>query len=165
MIQECNRHWQYQDTANGLIMPWYTLPTLQWLEKQDVKNWEVFEYGAGYSTIWWRLSCECIDSVDHNSGWAKAMGARHSSEKQDYIDGYLFGRYFDCIIVDGEWRDECVSYSRDYVKSGGYMIVDNYDQEDFPSSEVIDSLLSGWEKTVFAQPNHTSWKTAIFRKP
>jgi hypothetical protein len=172
MIQECNLHWRYFDTATNLIFPWYTLPALEWLAKQDVKEWEVFEYGCGYSTIWWRANCRDIISVDHDSVWGRAMDSIVKNDKKDYVEfpGIMFENTsnemgFDCIIVDGQWRDDCVKYAHACVAHGGYMIIDNYGQTDFPPTEVIDKLLEGWEKQIFKQPNHTDWCTAVFQKP
>lgn len=186
MIQEANLHWRYIDTDTNLIMPWYALPALQWLKQQDISNWIIFEYGAGYSTIWWRLNCLRVWSVDHIDEWAKAVGADFMSNKENYINAPEFytkplgahcnpdfiadpdpddKRKFDCIVIDGEFRDECVRVASVHVRRGGYMIVDNYGQEGFPDWLVIDNILDGWEKQVFRQPNHTDWATAIFKKP
>jgi len=172
MIREANLHWRYEDTETGLILPWYTLPALHWLKQQDVSKWEVFEYGAGYSTIWWRLNCRNVDSIDHNINWSNAMSAICEKTKDDYIEFIRFciesttnEMGFDCVVIDGEHRKECLEYSIDYVANGGYVIIDNWGQEDFPDTEFADKLLEGWEKQIFKQPNHTDWCTAVFRKP
>lgn len=172
MIQEANLIWRYVDTESGLVCPWYTLPTLQWLKQQDIKRWDVFEYGAGYSTIWWRLNCYSILSVDHDKNWAKAMDACFYSKQDDYVTlpGLMMESTqnemgFDCIVIDGVWRKECLEYSIDLVAHGGYVIIDNWAQEDFPDTEFAEKLLEGWEKQIFKQPNHTQWTTAVFRKP
>jgi predicted O-methyltransferase YrrM len=174
MIREANLLWQYQDTDSGLIMPYYTLPCLEWLKKQDVSKWNVFEFGAGYSTIWWKLNCYFVKSVDSNESWAKAMGADLIKNELNHniiaynrhIKDYHLNSY-DCIIIDGdpiEWRPSCVEFCRDYVKPGGYIIIDNYSQEGFPADFEYDKFLQAWGKQVFSQPNHSSWKTAVFKK-
>lgn len=167
MILEANLYWQHLDTETYLIMPWYSIPTLQWLKTQPVKEWYVFEYGAGYSTIWYRANVKSVLTVDHQESWAKAMGALHAPDKEEYIR--IFAAFsnskFDLIVVDGEWREECTFHAKGFVKPGGYIIWDNYGQEGFVSPDVIDSILVGWEKTVYRQPNHSSWSTAVFRKP
>ncbi len=169
--------WRYEDTETGLIMPWYTLPALQWLKKQDISSWCVFEYGAGYSTIWWRVNARMNFSVDHTKTWCAVAGyfkdSIYCDNKNDYIksietpinDINCDEESYDCIVVDGEWRLECAGFAMEYLNKGGYMIIDNYGQSEFPPTEVIDKLLEGWEKQVFKQPNHTDWCTAIFRKP
>lgn len=184
MLREANLHWRYEDTESGLILPWYTLPCLQWLKSQDTKGWVVFEYGCGYSTIWWRLNCIHVISIESNPEWAKAMHANLKEEMEGYVKSIEFyttpsGRlvnpeliiegwpenFPDCIVVDGLWRLECVDFSRDHLRDGGYLIFDNYNQEGFEDKDAIDKLLEGWEKQVFKQPNHTDWSTAVFKKP
>lgn len=170
MIREANLHWQYQDTDTGLLMPWYTLPALEWLKKQDISKWRVFEYGAGYSTIWWRANCQEVFGVEWNPFWYKAMNGRDDDlvfceTPADYIQRIHFCGGFNCVVIDGEFRDACIEFSKNHIMPGGYMIIDNYGQTDFPPSETIDALLEGWEKQIFKQPNHSDWCTAVFRKP
>lgn len=73
----------------------------------------------------------------------------------------------DCVIIDGEWRMDCVEHAKDFITEGGVMIIDNWGQEDFPqeSCDKAEALLQGWSKEVFKQPNHTEWTTAVFQKP
>jgi len=168
MIIEANRHWQYTDTESGLIMPWYTLPMLQWLKKQDVSEWEVFEYGCGYSTIWWRANCDSVTSIDSNKLWAKAIGIEYFSKAlANYVSCSGDGQNYDCIIIDGDFREECMNHARYNVKPAGFLIIDNWGQEDFPpdACERTEKLLAGWSKQVFKQPNHSEWATALFQKP
>lgn len=166
MITEAYLPWRYLD--GEIIMPWYAKPALEWLKQQDTSKWHVFEYGCGYSTIWWRLNCEEVISVDNNQMWADAMGATYFPGKESYITYVEAASYeeYDCIIIDGEYRDECTAFCLPYLKPGGYLIIDNYEQPsvgyDFTKT---NSLLQGWEKQVHKQPNHSDWQTAIFRKP
>ena len=174
-MQEANLHWRYLD--GEIIMPWYTKPALEWLKQQDTSTWKVFEYGCGYSTIWWRLNCQEVNSIDDNNIWAKAIGADHTEDKLFYINyvGVLGYRdharttpqgYYDCIIIDGEYRDSCTEFCLPYLKPGGYLIIDNYEQPSVGYDYTkTNELLKGWEKQVFKQHNHSDWQTAIFTKP
>lgn len=166
MIQEANLNWRYMD--GEIIMPWYALSVLQWLKEQDVSEWKVFEYGAGYSTIWWRLNCEKVYSVESVRLWAEAMGAKFADEKSEYVN-YISGTttlIYDCIIVDGEYRDECVERCIPFLKSGGIIIIDNYEQPSVGYDYTkTNELLKEWDKKVFKQYNHSDWQTAIFTKP
>jgi len=167
MIREALLTWQYQDTESGLIMPYYTIPCLEWLKKQDVSKWDVFEYGAGYSTIWWRANCKEVRSFDHSKVWAKAMDAICETRKHLFIsaiDPALV--LYDCVIVDSEyWREECVDFCLPYIKPGGYLIIDNWGQENFPNTQKYLDVLKDWEVQIFKQPNHSEWCTAVFKKP
>lgn len=186
MIQEANLAWAYIDTETKLVMPWYTLPTLQWLKTQDTSQWIVFEYGAGYSTIWWTMNALKVISIDSNEVWSKAMQTWLATTEEKYVHSIQFwatpigttidpevqfpindNNLFDCVIVDGEWREECVKYCLQFIRSGGFLIIDNWDQEDYPHDAVERTLdlLKDWERQIYAQPNHRTWKTAVFTKP
>jgi len=164
MIQDANLHWRYMDSATNLIMPWYTLPALKWLTSQNVKDWNVFEYGSGYSTIWWRLNCKHIVSVDNIQDWSIAMSTYFGYNREVYINKINETRENDCIIVDGEYREDCVVHCLPFLKSGGALIIDNYDSENYDKSQLPSELLT-WKHDIYQQPNHSFWKTAIFIKP
>jgi len=166
-IQEANLPWRYLDTSNELLLPWYTRGALEWITSRDTANWRVFEFGGGYSTIWWRLHCRKVDTVDGSLRWAEAMGITYA----DSLEGYLnyiekSNELYDCIIVDGEWRKFCVQKAKHYLKESGHIIIDNYRDEQLTEAEwdEVDFMLEGWKKEVFKQHNHTTWKTAIFTK-
>ena len=68
---------QYIDD-NGVTFPWYTKPFLDELKTWNLTNKKVFEYGAGYSTIWWSTYAEHVTSVDDHYPWICAIN--------DYLD-------------------------------------------------------------------------------
>lgn len=164
-MQEANLHWRFLD--GEIIMPWYTKPALEWLKQQDTSTWKVFEYGCGYSTIWWRLNCDEVVSVDNIDKWAKAFNVRFFDDKKFYLTLPSHHKFlFDCIVIYGEWRDECTLHAINGLKPGGYLIIDNYEQPSVGYDYTkTNQLLEGWEKQVFKQHNHSDWQTAIFRKP
>lgn len=164
MIVGANMPWQYIDTESGLIMPWFTLPCLEWLKKVGIGEWSVFEYGCGQSTPWWRINSFFHCAVDHDSVWAKAFGAKYCPEEKNYIN-QVTAFQVNCIIIDGKWRFECMEEAIKNLPSNGYLIIDNWGQEDFPHIKEAEELLVGWEKQLFKQPNHSKWITAVFIKP
>lgn len=170
MIQEASLQWRYTD--GDLIMPWFVLPCLKWLKEQDTSNWSVFEYGCGYSTVWFRANCKEVQSVEHNEAWAKAMSVPClSNNEQQGVDGdsyKLYVRevakhYYDCIIVDGIAREECVKFCLPYLVPGGYLIIDNFDSENYDIKQTED-LLSDFKCMIHKQPTHSTWQTAVFQK-
>jgi hypothetical protein len=166
MIQEANLPWFYLDTENNLIMPNYTLECLRWISDNVKRSWKVFEYGSGYSSIWWRSKCQYF-AVESNIPWARAMNVTHRADKHSYIEACRTeDGLHDCIVVDGIHRQECIAFCMQYIKPGGFLLIDNYDETDSVDDWVkIDEILSTWTKTIFRQHNHTDWKTAVFKKP
>ena len=44
--------WQTLDPETGLVFPWFVRPFLDVLKTWDITNWDIFEYGCGFSTLW-----------------------------------------------------------------------------------------------------------------
>lgn len=159
-----NIHQKLDDT-NGLIFPYYTWTFLDVLKTWDVSNWDVFEYGMGYSTLWWRDKAKMVDGVDNQLDWATRFGGRCESIKEHYLQAP--SKIYDCIIIDGEpveWRDECTIHALQHLKPNGILIIDNYRQAscDCANWTQTDALLQNYPKYIFHQPGHQDWKTAYW---
>jgi hypothetical protein len=165
-----NQH-QRLDATIGVVYPWYTWTCLDVLSTWDVSHWDVFEYGAGYSTSWWRCKAASVTGVDNNPSWASRFRVICHTEKDAYVHAPLeTGRRYDCIVIDGEpveWRDECTEIALQCLKPGGKLIIDNWKQSsvdlaDWPQTE---KLLQSIPCNVYYQPGHRDWKTAVWTIP
>jgi hypothetical protein len=163
MLAEANLHWRYID--RDIVMPWYTLPCLEWLKTQELQSWSVFEYGGGYSSVWWRDNAVQYNGVDVSPKWANAFGLRLQIDKRKYVQAIGIKIVYDCVVVDGAFRNECIDYAKSRIKPQGFMIVDNYDESKEVDVVEVDISLKGWGKVIYVQENHTFWKTAVFQKP
>jgi len=164
--------WQSFDSQSNLSFPWYTRPFLKELITWDIKNWKVFEYGAGNSSIWWRRHARLVHSIDSNKNWATESDAHFENDKTAFLTyplSLIDNERFDCIIIDGEpveWRDECAQYALQCIKDGGIIIADNYNQATVAglgSWPKTDEILKTYEKQVFKEPEHTDWSTAFWK--
>lgn len=156
---------QKRDESNGLIFPYYTWPFLDVLQTWDISNWDVFEYGVGYSTAWWRSKAKSVEGVDNQLEWANKFQSAYQTEKENYIQSP--SKMYDCIIIDGEpvsWRDDCTKYALQHLKPNGILIIDNYHQPscDCGNWEQTDELLKKYKCFIYHQPNHPDWKTAYW---
>lgn len=152
-------YWRTEDEF-GVVMPWYTRPCLEWLNTLDLKGKDVFEFGCGVSTLWYRSREANVKGVDSNEEWL--MGQTFAIEKEDYLNA-IKGMY-DLIVIDGIHRDDCAKVALKHLRTGGYLIADNWDQ---PSGH------SEWDKTkdvtkdlpitVYKQDGHPDWKTAVWK--
>ena len=168
--------WQKKDQSNNLIYPWYTFEALDEISKWDTKDWNIFEYGGGYSTLWWREEAKNVITIDNNKNWCEKMNLIHINSYKEYIEypkmyKDKYDQSFDCIIIDGEptkWRDSCIEYALKSIKIGGKIIIDNYMQNSIP-----DLSENKWTKTnkiisdenlnfkIYKTPGHIDWKTII----
>jgi predicted O-methyltransferase YrrM len=162
--------WRSFDTQGGILFPWYTRPFLQELMNWNVREWKVFEYGAGDSTLWWRQNAKMVQSVDTNKAWAERSGAIWVTNKQDFLscpESLAQDEKYDCIVIDGEpveWRDECTEHALRCVRSGGKIIIDNYKQNTVSLGEwpLTDRQLAPFPVSIFKEPSHPDWKTACW---
>lgn len=53
----------------SIELPWYTGGATRWLEAHLDKNDEVFEYGAGRSTVWWCKLAGSVVTVEASPEW------------------------------------------------------------------------------------------------
>lgn len=161
---------RYQD-ADGCILPWYTSPCLEWLMTLDLKGKFVFEYGVGDSTEWFRSRSALLAGVDSNIEYAKKHKSLYAWDKNTYLTSLVYlstllGVQYDITIVDGNYRDECVECALCHLKPGGFLILDNYKQ---PSVEehwpLTEKLIEGMPITIYKEPEHYDWVTAVVQKP
>ena len=55
--------------GDGEVMPMYTYPCYEYLNSIDWTGADVFEYGTGFSTVWWKNKGANIYGVEHNKQW------------------------------------------------------------------------------------------------
>jgi hypothetical protein len=167
-------------------MPWYTFPCLDYLKSIDIKQWEVFEWGGGCSTVWYSFNCAHVDCLETNPDWSNKIinyltmnkkvnfsidvievppSANVPHPNKDAYLGYLQtkNKMYDVIAIDGSYRNECISISLPFIKPGGLLIFDNYEQETSGYPVLPNKyLLEQYPVQVFTQPGRDYWKTAVW---
>ena len=121
--------------GNGEIMPLYTYPCYEYLRSMDWNGAKVFEYGCGYSTLWWSSQGANIYGVESEQEWANKINpygklkniSVETNEKEYVASIRKHKTKFDVIIIDGLARYDCVSPAIDTLKNGGIIILDNSD--------------------------------------
>lgn len=170
--------WQTLDDK-GVKMPWYTRPCLEWLDKLDLKGKVIFEYGCGASSVWFNYRGANVVGVDRSCEWTFLDTQLVTTDKQKYLTfidmigqvlcGYdppfLSGDFInaDIVVIDGDFRDECIQYALNRTKKGGYIIIDNWKQAtaDLPEWPITEKLIEGMDITIYKEPTHQDWKTLV----
>jgi len=160
--------WQHRDDR-GNIMPWYTKPMLDVLVTWPLAEWSVFEYGAGWSTLWYASRCLNVVSVDNNAAWVDSLRkaapanvvVHHHDNQPSYINSIDAYGKFDLIIVDGAWRECCAPKVMEHIKPGGYVILDN--AEGVGWSVPMQEQFKYNEHHSYPQPRHPDWRTDYWR--
>lgn len=172
--------------SSGMVMPWYTWPALEEIEKWDLSEKKILEFGGGSSTLWFAKRCREIVCVETDQDYSDAIISNRIHNLKLYgrllkIEGlresgyfnvdliYMHKVLFEIIVVDCDpvvARDFVIGESINVLKPGGKLIVDNWRQPSvyMPSNSIMQALVK-FEVDLYRQPDHEDWQTAIFTKP
>lgn len=168
--------WQIIDADNGLVMPWFTHLSLDWMKDQDWSNKKILEFGAGLGDEWLAKKCKELIVIERNKDWIGSSCVyiyRPCNDSDGKADFYLQipeGFEPDIIINDDAYRTECCQMAVDYFtkkEGGGILISDNWVQSFVWMSPKAEKIMKPYEALIFEQKDHTDndgvnkWKTAI----
>jgi len=169
------RNWVCID-KNGNPIPWITYPAIEYLNNLDLKSSTVFEYGSGFSTLYWSKRSKKIISVENDEKWFSLIAekikqlsnvsyhlAKREEEYIQKIDEY--NEPFDIYVIDGRHRGKCARKVVEYVRKygGGMIIFDNSDW--YPKTiEFLRNELDWIEVDFcgFGPINDYCWITTMF---
>ncbi len=152
--------------------PWITLGAIMEVERQANIEHNVLELGSGGSTIFFSRRCKSVKSYETVPKWAEKV---RSALPQNSNATLIFGNeeellnavkkepdnYYDWLIADQgnsyEFRLRMMNESVSKLKSGGFMIVDNYDFMKFD--------YTGWKIHTYDYIGYHGKGTRICIKP
>lgn len=117
--------------GSGKIMPMYTYGCFEYINSIGWAGAKVFEYGSGFSTVWWKNIGADVYGVENDDKWHKSVKNENTILEKN-LDKYpqvieRFDHKFDVIVLDGKCRYECAKLSLSKLNSGGMIILDNSD--------------------------------------
>lgn len=121
---------------DGNPIPWCTYPFIKFIEPRLKKDFTVFEYGSGNSTIWYAKKVKQIISVENDEAWFKVISKiLPANAKLIYIKSDIDGEYcrsvikqnikFNIIIIDGRDRINSIKFSVNQLTDDGIIVFDN----------------------------------------
>lgn len=75
-VEVCGSIWYKildSDSDDGEPIPWMTYEAVDWLGKNVKKDYKVFEWGTGNSTLYFLNKVEYICSVEHDKNWYNSV--------------------------------------------------------------------------------------------
>jgi len=159
----------------GEPIPWLTYPALDFLASRIDSSLSVFEYGCGYSTLWWAARVRQVVAVEHDPAWVSEIKARlpaNAVVRQIPLEpaaGYVQAITvepgpFDVVVVDGRHRNQCLQCAPRPLSATGVIILDNSERSQYqPGMEFLQSL--GFRRVDFSGlVPVVSWKscTSVF---
>ncbi len=123
---------------DGNPIPWYTYPAIEYLSQFDYTQKEIFEFGCGYSSMFWAGRAKQVTSIEDNPIWFERWKSEFKHPKLDIRwrdEGEIYedaifedGKKYDVIVVDGKRRAECAKAAVMALADGGMIILDDSDR-------------------------------------
>jgi 16S rRNA G966 N2-methylase RsmD len=118
---------------NNEPIPWFTYPSIQYLDQLDLSEKTIFEWGSGNSSLYFSRLCKNIISVENNFEWFNHVNNNkknnqevfYTKNKDEYISHIHKFQKFDIIVIDGDYRHDCSLESIKCLKDNGLIIFDN----------------------------------------
>ena len=161
--------------SDGKPLPFMSYAAIHFLGSRTKRDLRVFEFGSGYSTLWWASRVKEVFSCEHDRQWYQQMKKSSPSNVHLlYRDVEISGAYpnsikeqqerFDVVVIDGRERVACAEAAVSHMSPKGIFVWDDTDRERYkPGMNAL--LASGYRQLDFIGigPMLTAMKfTSIF---
>lgn len=127
--------------AQGNPVPWLTYALNQILDQRLKKEAVVYEFGSGYSTLFFAKRVKHVYTVEYDRKWyewltnilpANTSIYFNEQDSPEYVDGILKQQeQFDLIVIDGRRRNKCAANALQKISSTGIIIFDDTHREKY----------------------------------
>lgn len=62
-----------ENNLSAQAVPWFPFPAIEFMKRTVRREWVIFEFGSGGSTIFFAQRCSQVYSVEHDSDWAESV--------------------------------------------------------------------------------------------
>lgn len=134
---------------DGNPIPWYTYPAIEYLSQFDYSDKNVFEFGVGYSSVFWARRAKSVVSIEDNIEYFKRWQSEFKEPNLDLRwrdEGEIYenaifesDEKYDVIIIDGKRRTKCAEVASQKLSENGFIILDDSDRVN-TSKEYIDAI-------------------------
>lgn len=168
----------YPCQADGSPIPWMNDAMVHFLEQRLHGDLTLFEYGSGYSTLFFGRRLKQVRAIEHVAAWQQIVQAQApcnttvQHQPLDYDGDYCrairqSGQRYDIVVVDGRDRNRCAMQAYEALSEGGVILFDDTQREKY--QEGIQFLLQhGFKQLEFhgLKPvDHASGQTSVFYRP
>lgn len=126
----------------GKPIPWMNFTVIAVLAERLNKSMSLFEYGSGYSTLFYAERVGSVDSVEYDQEWFGTIREQlpdnanlifvERSTDGDYCRTITrMGKKYDVVIVDGRDRVNCIAQSIGALSERGVILLDDSQREKY----------------------------------
>lgn len=125
--------------AAGQPLPWIPYPLIHFLDTKLRPSLRMFEFGAGYSTLWYAKRVAQVDAVDHDAAWFARLQQMNlpanirlqHQQGEAYVQAVTQYAPYELIVVDGTLRNACMAAALGCLTPGGVLLLDNSDRPEY----------------------------------
>ncbi|GAB4111050.1 MAG: hypothetical protein OHK0057_21310 [Thermoflexibacter sp.] len=123
---------------NGSPLPWMNYPFIDFISKRLRSEMEIFEYGAGYSSLYFANKVGKVVSVEYNRDWYNKIKDYENKFNNIHLHFYplddnyplaiteiSIGKKYEIIIIDGRKRVKCAINALPFLKENGVLVLDD----------------------------------------
>lgn len=132
--------------AEGEAVPWMTQPFLDFLRPRIQPHWQVFEYGAGTSTLFFARRTAAVLAVEHDAAFAAELSARLPAKARVIVWPESSAEYAGAVAhmrppphlvcVDGRNRVRCVAAALPCLDPAGVLVLDDAERPEYAAALV-----------------------------
>ena len=147
-------------------IPWFTYSAIDLLKERLNKNLSILEFGSGNSTLFFAERVKKVISFEHSKDWHQKILKKIPANVEltitsplsakDYLKPLIEELRFDVIIVDGLFRNGCITASLMHLTEAGVIILDDSERDEY--NEGIAFLI----QSGFRQLNFSGIAAGIF---
>ncbi|MFW2831518.1 hypothetical protein [Sphingomonas sp. ID0503] len=158
-----------QPDFGGEKVPWFNYAMVRLLRERVRPDMRIFEYGSGFSTLWWAKHARSVAAVEHHDGWAaqvSEMIAEYKNASLEHVPLDEDGEYcravrraegeFSIVVVDGRDRVNCMWQSLDKLTPDGIVLFDNSQREKYRPA-IMDLRARGWRELQLSGLAPMTW--------
>ena len=126
--------------ASGNPIPFMAYPAIDLLAARVPFGVSVFEFGSGYSTLWWAARATRVVSCEHDEKWRSLVmemaPSRVEVRRRPVNSSGSYPRTiaeapgpFDIVVIDGRQRVQCSRACVPFLTEHGVIVWDDTDRE------------------------------------
>lgn len=160
--------------GDGVPVPWYTYPAIEYLGSLDFAGRRVFEFGSGNSTRWWEQRASELVSVETDPDWYDLIAPQLDPattklklchDQDEYLAEIAQHDPFDVVVVDGLWRKPSARVALEHLAPGGMIVLDNADWFPYSHALLRDTGMIPIDFHGAGPLGRYSWTTSVFLDP
>jgi len=123
----------------GEEIAWLPYSLIRFLNERLKSTMNVLEFGAGASSVYFSKRVKSVVSVEDNRDWYHQVLAKKpdnltlvlAETKNAYVNFQPDGDKFDFVLIDGQFRQDCLFKSIEHLNAKGVILLDDTNFAEF----------------------------------